>query len=171
MRRLCVGLCIIALAHAALAAQESDSQGSRQDGPLPVSQDSPYENFSPRFRGKPLIVEIDARVVERDENVIWNESLRKPTFPGSPVGIKMVGANLVVVVQFTPYVRRSVQKFMVAQTQLWMEVPGQGIRYQTSMQTIPLEFGEPVYFLPLGPQGEEDTARIEVKLTLFPPEE
>jgi len=173
MRRVWVALCIAALAHAALSAQEPDSQASRQEEPLPVSHDAPppREGFSPRFRGRPLMLEINARVVERDETVIWNESHQKTTIPGRPVGIKLVGSNIVVVAQFTPYVRRGVQKYLVAQAQIWMEVPDQGIRYHTSMQTIPLQFNEPIYFFPLGPQGDGDSARIEVMLTLYPYEE
>jgi len=176
MRRMWVGLCIAALAHAALCAQEPpDSQQSRQEEPLPVSNEFRREGFSPRFRGRPLMLDINARVVERDETVIWHESHQKSTIPGRPVGIKLVGSNIVVVAQFTPYVRRGVQKFLVAQAQIWMDVPDQGIRYHTSMQTIPLEFGEPIYFFPLGPIGpgphNDDTARIEVMLTLYPYQE
>jgi hypothetical protein len=88
------------------------------------------------------------------------------------VGIKIVGTNIVVIAQFTPYIRhRGLQKLLVAQGQIWMEIPDQGIRYQTSMQTMPLEFGEPIYFFPLGPQTDEDSSRIEVMLTLYPYEE
>jgi hypothetical protein len=164
MRRWLVVFCIFAAVHAAnVGAEEPDSQA--------VSNDSPHQGFFPRFRGRALVLEINARVVERDETVVWNESHQKTTLPGRPVGIKLVGSNLVVVAQFTPYVRRGVQKFLVAQGQIWMEVPGQGIRYYTAMQTIPLKFGEPIYFFPLGPQGAEDTARIEVMLTLYPYEE
>jgi hypothetical protein len=173
MRRLVVGFCIFAAVQAAnVGAEEPDSQTARKEGPVPVSNDSPHQGgFFPRFRGRALVLEINARVVERNETVIWNESHQKITLPGQPVGIKLVGSNLVVVAQFTPYVRRGVQKFLVAQGQIWMEVPDQGIRYHTTMQTIPLEFGEPIYFFPLGPQGSEDTARIEVMLTLYPYEE
>ena len=174
MRRLLVGLCMLAAVHAAnTGAQETDSQAAHQEGPVPVSHDSPpsHGGFFPRFRGRALVLEISARVVERDDTVIWNESHQKTTLPGRPVGIKLVGSNLVVVAQFTPYVRRGVQKFLVAQGQIWMEVPEHGIRYHTTMQTIPLEFGEPIYFFPLGPHGPEDTARIEVMLTLYPYEE
>ena len=172
MRRLLLGLCVLAAVHAAnISAEEPDSQVTRQD-PVQVSSDSPHQGgFIPRFRGRALVLEINARVVEQNETVIWNESHQKTTLPGQPVGIKLVGSNLVVVAQFTPYVRRGVQKFLVAQGQIWMEIPGQGIRYHTSMKTIPLEFGEPIYFFPLGPQGPEDTARIEVMLTLYPYEE
>jgi hypothetical protein len=172
MRRIILGFCVLAAVQAAnVGAEEPDSQAARQEGPVPVSRDSHHQGFFPRFRGRALVLEIDARVVEQNETVIWNESHKKTTLPGRPVEIKLVGSNLVVMAQFTPYLRRGAQKFLVAQGQIWMEVPGQGIRYHTSMQTIPLQFGEPIYFFPLGPQGAEDTARIEVMLTLYPYEE
>jgi hypothetical protein len=172
MRRFIVGFCVLAAVHAAnISAEEPDSQAVQQEGQVSVSHDSPHQGgVIPRFRGRALVLEINARLVEQDETVIWNESHKKTTLPGRPVEIKLVGSNLVVVAQFTP-VRRGVQKILVAQGQIWMEIPGQGIRYYTSMQTIPLEFGEPIYFFPLGPQGSEDTARIEVMLTLYPYEE
>ena len=172
MRRLLVGFCVLAAVHAAnLTAEEPDSQASRQEDPVSVSQDSPPQDFSPRFKGRALVIDIDARVIEQNQTVIWNGSHKKTTLPGRPVGIKLVGSNLVVVAQFTPYVRRGVQNFLVAQGQIWMEIPGQGIRYHTTMQTIPLKFHEPIYFFPLGPQSAEDTACIEVMLTLYPYEE
>jgi hypothetical protein len=172
MRRLLLVFCIFAAVHAAnIGAQEPDSQTARQQDPLPVSRDPPPQGgLFPRFRGRALVLEINARVVEQDETVIWNESHQKTTLPGRPVEIKLVGANLVVVAQFTP-VRRGVQKILIAQGQIWMEIPGHGIRYYTSIQTIPLEFGEPIFFFPLGPQSSGDTARIELMLTLNPYEE
>ncbi len=42
------------------------------------------------------------------------------------------------------------------------------MRYQTTMQTIPLDFGERVYFFPLGPQTSDGNARIEIQLALHP---
>jgi len=172
MRRLLAGFCVFAAVHAAnLTAEEPDSQAARQGDPVSVPRNPPQQDFIPRFKGRALVLDIEARVIEQNQTVIWNESIKKNTIPGRPVEIKLVGANIVVVAQFTPYVRRGVQKILVAQGQVWMEVPNQGIRYYTSMQAIPLEFGEPIYFFPLGPQSAEDTACIEVMLTLYPYEE
>jgi hypothetical protein len=172
MRRLLVGFCVFAAVQAMnLMAEEPDSQAAQQEAPVSVPPDAPHEGFSPRYKGRSLVLDINARVIEQNQTVIWNESHRKTTVPGRPVGVKLVGSNIVVVAQFTPYVRRGVQKILVAQGQIWMEIPDQGIRYHTSMQAIPLEFGEPIYFFPLGPQNAEDTACIEVMLTLYPNEE
>jgi len=133
MRRLLVSFGILILACAAhISAQETpepDSQTARREGSVPVSTDVPPQGIFPRFNGRALVLDINARLVEQNETVIWNEVHQKTTLPGRPVGIKLVGTNIVVVAQFTPYVRRGAQTFLVAQGQVWMEVPGQGIRY------------------------------------------
>jgi len=121
--------------------------------------------MAPRFRGRSVVLEINARIIERDQQVTWNEEHRKTTFPGQPVGLKLVGENIVVAVQFTPYIRRNA-RHLVAQAQIWMDVPNQGIRYQNSIQTIPLEFGEAIYFFPLGSFRGDNTEYIEIMLTL-----
>jgi len=163
---------IVALAHAALLpAQETDPAAGRRTEAAALSGDSPFQGIFPQFRRRALVMDISARIVEQNQTVIWDESHQKTTMPGRPVEIKLVGANLVVLAQFTPYVRRGMQKFLVAQGQIWMEIPNQGIRYHTSMQTIPLEFGEPVYFFPLGPRKDENAACIEVMITLHPYED
>lgn len=125
----------------------------------------------PGLRERAVVLNIVARVVEPDEEEIWNASDSKVTIPGRPVGLKLVGANVVVAVQFTPYLRLNGPNFLVAQGQIWVEVPGQGIHYQTTLQTIPLEFGEQIFFFPLGSvnaQGEGRNPYIEIQLELTP---
>jgi hypothetical protein len=147
-RRFCLlGACFMVFAGAALRAEDA-SPGL------------------PGFRGRAVVLDIDARVVEQNQAVTWNESHQRQTIAGSPVGIKLVGANVVVAVQFTPYLRRMGPNVLVAQGQIWVEIPEQGIRYHTSIQTIPLEFDEPIYFFPLGSVEDENNARIEIMLTM-----
>ena len=176
MRRLfLLGFMLIFANVVFIPADEEQTEPEQPEAEAPeLSPDDSaptMENLFPRFRGRAIVLEINARIVEQDQVVIWNESHRKTTISGRPVGIKLVGANVVVAAQFTPYIRRGAQKFLVAQGQIWMDIPDQGIRYHTSMQTIPLEFGEPIYFFPLGPLNEKDAASIEVMLTLYPYEE
>jgi hypothetical protein len=52
-----------------------------------------------------------------------------------------------------------------------MADPKQGIHYRTSVQTIPLEFNETIYYFPLGPLKPEAGPSIEVMLTLRPYED
>jgi hypothetical protein len=129
-------------------------------------------NMPPRFQGRAVVMNIDARILDNGE-IVWNETVQKTTIPGRPIEIKMVGENLVVVARFT-FIRNHSggQKLLVAQGQVWMADPAQGIRYQTSVQTIPLEFNETVCYFPLGPfKPESGASSIEVLLTLRPQED
>ena len=121
------------------------------------AQDSKSEfgEMSGGFKKRAVIMDIDARVLGEEKAVVWNETHHKTAIPGSPVGIKLVGANVVVLVQFTPFIRKE-GSVLVAQGQIWYNEPGKGISYYTSIQTIPLDFGEPIYFFPLGKSNQSD---------------
>jgi hypothetical protein len=139
------------------------------EDPEPIGR-MPRHEMMPGLRRRAVVLDIDARVLEQAEQelvVIWNETHSKLAIPGSPVGIKLVGSNLVVAVQFTPFIRRHNQNVLVAQGQIWLDVPNEGIRYYTSIQTIPLEFDEPIYFFPLG-QSHQLEASIEIMITVKP---
>jgi hypothetical protein len=121
----------------------------------------------PGLREQAVVLEIITRIVEPNKEV-WNSSSSKVTIPGRPVGIKLVGENIVVAVQFTPYLRAGGRNVLVAQGQIWVDVPNVGIRYQTTMHTIPLEYGEQIYFFPLGQVRSGDTAHMEIQLAIHP---
>ncbi|MDR3167030.1 MAG: hypothetical protein LBT93_03720 [Treponema sp.] len=132
------------------------------------AQDFSLEELFPRLKEQAVVLDIIARVVERNQEEVWNSANSKVTIPGRPVGLKLVGTNLVVAVQFTPYLRQNGHNVLVAQGQIWVNIPNEGIRYQTTLQTIPMEFGEQVYFFPLGSVSPEDEAHIEIQLELHP---
>jgi hypothetical protein len=132
------------------------------------AQEASLEEMLPGLKEQAMLMNIAVRVVERDQQVVSNSETSKITIPGKPIGLKLVGTNIVVAVQFTPYFPRNGRKVLVAQGQIWMNVPNEGIRYHTSMQTIPLEFGEEIFFFPLGSKDGHDDARIEVELVLQP---
>jgi hypothetical protein len=157
-RSLCVTGLLLIIGIKGAMAQEAEIPADPQ-----TQQDI---QMLPGFKDQAVVLDIQARVIEQNLMEIWNESHRRVTIPGRPVGIKMVGANVVVAAQFVPYLRRRGQNILVAQGQIWIEIPGQGIRYQTTMQTIPLAFNEPVYFFPLGSSEHSNEARIEIVLTM-----
>jgi hypothetical protein len=133
-----------------------------------IAQEPGLEELLPGLKDRAVVLDIVARVVEQNRQEVWNSVNSKVTIPGRPVGLKLVGANVVVAVQFTPYFRRNGRIMLVAQGQIWVDVPNEGIRYQTTMQTIPLELGERIYFFPLGSADSPDEARIEIMLELRP---
>jgi hypothetical protein len=132
------------------------------------AQEISLEEILPGLKDRALVLNFTARVIEQNQQEIWNEENQRVTIPGRPVGIKLVGANVVVALQFTPYLRRKGPNVLVAQGQIWIDIPNQGIHYQTTMQTIPMEFNEPIYFFPLGPISAEDEACIEIMIKMNP---
>jgi len=110
-----------------------------------------------------LVIDIDARVLNDEQIVIWNEIQRKIGMPGIPVGIRLVGTNIMVAVQFTPFIRQD-GNVLVAHVQIWIDVQGSGVSYHTSLQTIPVDFNEPFYFFPLGTSNPS----IELLMTVNP---
>jgi hypothetical protein len=122
----------------------------------------------PVLRERAVVVRMVSRIVEQNEQVVWNSEKSRVTMPGRPVGLKLVGTNVLVSVQFTPVLQPYGQHILVAQGQIWINVPGEGMRYHTSIQTIPLEFNEQVFFFPLGSMQERDEASIEIQLVVEP---
>ena len=134
-----------------------------------VSADSPsLEEVLPGLRDRAIVMDIATRIVEHNQQVVWNSEDSRVTISGRPVGIKLVGDNIVVAVQFTPYFRTRGNNILVAQGQVWVEVPNHGMSYHTSIQTIPMEFGEVIYFFPLGSSDSHEDAQIEIQLILRP---
>lgn len=129
---------------------------------------SQEERIKRGLRRRAVVLDIDAKVLGQELAVVWNETSSKITMPGNPVSLKLVGSNVVVVVQFTPFIRRNGQNVLVAQGQIWIDTPNEGIRYHTSIQTIPLEYNEPIYFFPLGPSPQLDVSFIEIMITVNP---
>jgi hypothetical protein len=122
----------------------------------------------PGLRERAVVLNITARIVEQDEEEIWNSNNSKVTILGRPVSLKLIGENVVVYVQFTPYQQENGRSLLVAQGQIWINIPNEGVRYQTTLQSIPMEFGEQIYFFPLGKVGSAHEARIEIQLELRP---
>ena len=122
----------------------------------------------PGFREGAVVMRIVSRIVEEDQQVVWDSENIKLTISGRPVGLRLVGTNIVVAVQFTPFFRREGRHTLVAQGQIWINIPNEGISYHTTIQTIPLEFEEQIFFFPLGSNRDNDEPRIEIQLVMEP---
>lgn len=132
-----------------------------------VAQESSITEL-PGLKERAIIIEIIARIAENEHTDTWISENTKITIPGKPVIIKLVGSNLVIFAQFTPYTREDGKNFLVAQGQVWIETAEGGLKYQTTMQTIPLDYGEKLFFYPLGQKSKDKQAQIEIQLALRP---
>jgi hypothetical protein len=139
---------------------------SRNAGGLAAQE--PPDGMAPGLRERAVVLNIFARIVTQDQEEIWNSNRSKITIMGRPVSLKLIGENVVVNVQFTPYQQGKGRSLLVAQGQIWTSVPNEGVRYQSTLQSIPLEFGEQIYFFPLGEVHSGDEASIEIRLELHP---
>jgi hypothetical protein len=139
-------------------------------GAMVSALESSLEKMIPGLKEQAVILDIVARVIEQNHEEVWNSVNSKVTIPGRPVSIKLIGENIVVTAQFTPYLSMGNKghNVLVAQGQIWVNIPNEGIRYQTTMQTIPLEYGEQLYFFPLGKVNAQNEAWIEIQLELRP---
>ena len=131
-------------------------------------QELALEDLPAVLRQRAVIVDITSRVIEQDHLEVWNSANSKVTIPGRPVGIKLVGANIIVALQFTPYRRGDGRPMLVAQGQIWIDIPNQGMSYQTTMETIAMDYGEPVFFFPLGSREDSNKGHIEIQVILHP---
>ena len=138
-------------------------------GILGAQEHQPPNEGSKRGGGsgyrRQIVLNINARVLQ-NEQAVWYATDQKITVPGAPVSVQLENSNLKVVAQFTPYIRRNGGNVLVAQVQIYTNNPDQGINYYTSMQVIPMEFDEPIYFFPLGRPEEASTSSIEIILTV-----
>jgi hypothetical protein len=142
-----------------IAAQEGERR------PHPAAQPPVFPEI---MGGKGVTLDIVARVMEENGVEVWNQHNSKVTISGRPVGIRLVGDNVIVQVQFTPYFQSDGSGFLVVQGQIWTELPsGGGMHYRTTMKTTPLRFGEEVYFFPLG-DVSSDKGRIEILVAANP---
>ena len=131
------------------------------------SQESPQQPVPPWLLDRAVIMDI-ATIVEEDQEIVWNSENSKVTLPGRPVRLQMVGTNIIISVQFTPYFRRNGNNYLVAQGQVWIQIPNEGMSFYTCMETIPMEFEELIYFFPLGSANAEQDAQIEIQIVLYP---
>ena len=122
----------------------------------------------PALRERALVMRCTSRIVEQNTNISWDSEYSKVTLPGRPVAVRLVGSNLVILVQFTPFLRPGGSIVLLAHGQTWINTPEEGISYHTSIQTIPMEFNEEVYFFPLGAIDSGDEARIEIQVIVEP---
>jgi hypothetical protein len=134
-----------------------------QDEPSPPD---PQNRIAPPMRDSAVMFRIITRVLEKDKTEAWNSDTYKVTIPGRPVGLKIVGENIAVSVQFTLYQHPRSGNILVAQGQIFIETLEGGVEGKTIMQILPCDFGERFFFFPLGPGNSDEEAHIEIQLEM-----
>ena len=127
-----------------------------------------------------LSITISARVVppdaQKEDGSIWNEESTKLTISGRAIKVRLDGDNVRIFLICTPYVQEDGSVLLLAQGQVWFTEPtDKESRLYNTFYTIPITFGEPVFFFPLGVsdtvQPEEGYFNIEVEIKIVPYEQ
>ncbi|MFP3958619.1 MAG: hypothetical protein ACLFM6_00620 [Spirochaetaceae bacterium] len=131
-----------------------------------------------------LDVHITARITEAGgEESVWDMEVTRVTISGRAVTVRLDGSNVTVVATFTPYTQSDDSILLVAQGQTWVSRGDdeREVSYQTALESMPIELGEPVVFLPLGGNAltmdvedpdwtseETSSFNIELEVTVAP---
>jgi hypothetical protein len=122
--------------------------------------------------GDALSVSILASLGKPAEAPSWEARDVKYTIPGTPVSIKMVGAEAVIVITLTPYKNAGGGLLLVAQGQVWYKDGDAGLSYRTTVDTLMVGFGERVLFYPFGANPELGSPlRVELILSKYSADE
>ena len=159
IRRLLVVI-LLALGLVSLAAQNSDLESLFEDEDLESLID------------EALQLHITARVLPPNEQPVWNSQSKKLTIPGRSVAVRLVGDNIRIDVVFTPYQEEDGDLLLVAQGQVWFsEAPDAKTTYLTTIQSVPVTWGEKVLFFPLGfssKLAQAPTFNIQLEVEIYP---
>jgi hypothetical protein len=120
------------------------------------------------FKDRALAIGIVARVVGGDDQDAWNTNSLKVTIPGRPVSIRIMSSNVIVIGKFTPYEEGENSLMLVAQGQIWVSGEDSQFQYYTTVKTLPVKFGEKIFFFPLGVDSQKTAPQIEVEITIVP---
>jgi hypothetical protein len=102
-----------------------------------------------------------------DKAQAWEAESVKYTVPGTPVPFKLVGTNVAVIVQITPFERDDGKGVtLIAQGQVWVKPPEGGLSYHTAIESLSVEFGETVLFFPLG-LGPDGKAPLRLEISVL----
>ncbi len=159
IRRILVVL-LFSLGLLSLGAQDNDLERFFEDEDLESLID------------EALQLQITAKVLPPDQQPVWNSQSKKLTIPGRSVAVRLVGDNIRIDVVFTPYQEESGTLLLVAQGQVWFsEAPDAKTTYLTTIQSIPVSWGEKVLFFPLGFSSEfaeAPTFNIQLEVEIYP---
>lgn len=112
-------------------------------------------------------VNITSRVYNVEDELVWDFETTKVTFLGRAVTIRINGNNLTVMAHLTPYREEGDDYLLVAQGQVWIATDGEeGVKYLSTVKSIPIKLGERIIFLPLGVDYRKEAFTIELDVQL-----
>ncbi len=98
-----------------------------------------------------------------DRKAKWGVEQIKYASPGTPIQVKLIGANIVSLIQLIPFENGPNSLDVVASGQVWVMMPDGGIKYRTTVSTLSVTLAERMFFFPLG-YGPDGSAPLVVEI-------
>jgi hypothetical protein len=152
------------------------SDGSSRDGSLGNRTDLMEDGeLFELFEDSVLILRISARILNEDKAPIWNVDLQRTTILGRGVSVRLQGGNLTLEAEFKPLKNEAGNLLLSADSQTWLQISNPNSAgettpiYQNMINTLPIEFGEPIIFYPLGMGSERANGfNLEIEIMVTP---
>ncbi|MCX7023474.1 MAG: hypothetical protein NT080_02505 [Spirochaetes bacterium] len=131
---------------------------------------APDTKIPDAFGDRALVVALHTMLENTTGAEPWTNSEVKYTIPGTAVSAKLVGTNIVILISLTPYLSPTEGLVIVTQQQVWIRNAEGAIRYQTTLNTVNVKYGESVTFYPLGMEAKgRAPIRVEVVISRYQP--
>ena len=148
MKRRAVILLLILLAAAGLRADELDE-------------------ILKYLSDKVLSVHITARLIDKDQIIVWDAESSHITNVGKAVNIRLVGSGVIIDSYITPFGNLDETLVLVANGEMWFSNSRQeGLRYESFIKSVPVKAGEKVIFFPLGVAVDSQTNIYTIQLEI-----
>ncbi|MCF7927678.1 MAG: hypothetical protein K9L68_01195 [Spirochaetales bacterium] len=151
---------------AAEAGESLQNEGSDQ-----VVEKEVLDPITAIVNGRAYSLRITASILQKDSEVSWNAEKLDVTLSGKPVNIKLLGTNVKIIAEFTPYNQDENSVLLIAQGQVWVgSSPGEEVKYISTIKSIPVDLGERIYFFPLGrhAKGKSGSSVIQLEVQVLP---
>lgn len=121
-----------------------------------------------------LSVYIAASVSEPNNKNVWHTESKKVTISGRAVQVKLTGENVIIFADIIPYMNEDRTILLVAKGEVWAQSEASsGVRYYSTMKSLPVRPGEPVIFFPLGRAMDQKqniyTIQLEISVVPYTP--
>ena len=105
----------------------------------------------------------------KNAEVNWGEPLAKSLPFAAPLDVRLVGKNVVALIQIVPITLRAEIVDLIVQGQVWVKMPDDSLSYKTTLQSISLHFGSRLFFYPLGVDAKTGTPiAVEIRVDREP---
>lgn len=87
---------------------------------------------------------------DSSKEVPWGERLVRNVPFGTPLDVRIVGQNVVTLIQIVPIAMDANSVDLMVQGQVWVKRSDDSLSFKTTIQTLSLPFGARLYYYPLG---------------------